>query len=85
MKTENEVRKIVRESLLSFFDRFKSSEPEESKLPNLEIGETMKIKSPEELASYNLSLSSSGQAISDLPNLKGMIFKYDGFSITRIK
>ena len=57
----------------------------ESSLANLKIGQTIKVNSPEELVAFKLKLSPSGQAVSDLPELEGMVFTYDGKSLTRIK
>ena len=54
-------------------------------LKDMKVGETIKINSPEELATFDLKLDSSGQAVSDLPELKGMVFAYNGVSIARLK
>jgi len=58
---------------------------EEIDLSTLKVGQSIKINSPSELSPFNLKLSPSGQAISDLPKLKGMIFNYEGKTLTRIK
>ena len=52
---------------------------------DMQVGETIKLESPQDLAPFNMRLSSSGQAMSELPDLKGRIFDYKGSSITRLK
>lgn len=52
---------------------------------DMQVGETIKLKSPQDLAPFNMRLSSSGQAMSELPELKGRVFDYKGSSITRLK
>ena len=54
-------------------------------LKDMEVGETIKINSPEDLAPFYLKLNSSGQAASDLPELEGMVFSYNGVPISRLK
>ena len=54
-------------------------------LKDMEVGETIKINKPEDLAPFYLKLDSSGQAVSDLPELKGMVFAYNGVSISRLR
>lgn len=58
---------------------------EEIDLSTLKIGQSIDISSPTELAPFNLNLSPSGQATSDIPELKGMVFNYEGKTLTRIK
>ena len=67
---KEEIRKVLREGL---------------NLSNLKVGQSVKISSTTELAPFNLNLSPSGQATSDLPELKGMVFNYQGNLLTRIK
>jgi ribosomal protein S18 len=52
-------------------------------LSTLKVGQSININSPSELAPFNLKLSSTGQAISDIPELKGMVFNYAGKTLTR--
>lgn len=52
---------------------------------DMQVGETIKLESPQDLAPFNMRLSSSGQAMSELPELKGRVFDYKGSSITRLK
>ena len=52
---------------------------------DMQVGETIKIKNSQDLAPFNMSLDPSGQAMSELPDLKGRIFDYKGSSITRLK
>lgn len=52
---------------------------------DMQVGETIKLKSSQDLAPFNMRLSSSGQAMSELPELKGRVFDYKGSSITRLK
>ena len=54
-------------------------------LSTFKVGQSINISSPSELAPFNLKLSSTGQAISDIPELKGMVFNYAGKTLTRIK
>jgi len=53
-------------------------------LSTFKIGQSITVNSPSELAPFNLKLSSTGQAISDMPELKGMVFNYTGNTLTRI-
>lgn len=68
----------------SFFDMFKSKKNTGIDLKNLETGETIRASS-KELEPFKLRLTSSGHATSDQPELKGMVFRYENDSITRIK
>jgi len=52
---------------------------------DMQVGETIKLESPQDLAPFNMRLTSSGQAMSELPELKGRVFDYKGSSITRLK
>lgn len=54
-------------------------------LLDMQVGETIKLKSSQDLAPFNMSLDPSGQAVSELPELKGRIFDYKGSSISRLK
>lgn len=54
-------------------------------LLDMQVGETIKLNSSQDLAPFNMKLTSSGQAMSDLPELKGRIFDYKGSSISRLK
>ena len=65
--------------------RKKDKDSSRVNLKDMEVGETIKINSPEDLAPFYLKLNSSGQAISDLPELNGMVFSYNGVSISRLK
>jgi hypothetical protein len=51
----------------------------------MQVGETIKLNSPQDLAPFNMKLDPSGQAMSDLPELKGRVFDYKGSSISRLK
>jgi hypothetical protein len=52
---------------------------------DMQVGETIKLKSPQDLAPFNMKLNPSGQAMSELPELKGRVFDYKGSSISRLK
>lgn len=52
---------------------------------DMQVGETIKLESPQDLAPFNMKLDPSGQAVSELPELKGRVFDYKGSSITRLK
>jgi hypothetical protein len=52
---------------------------------DMQVGEKIKLKSPQDLAPFNMKLDPSGQAMSELPELKGRVFDYKGSSITRLK
>lgn len=52
---------------------------------DMQVGETIKLKSSQDLTPFNMNLDPSGQAMSELPELKGRIFDYKGSSITRLK
>jgi hypothetical protein len=65
-------------NLTDLFRQIKKKSTNGSSLAALKIGQTIKINNPAELAPFNLKLTSSGQAMSDLPELEGMVFKYDG-------
>jgi hypothetical protein len=54
-------------------------------LLDMQVGETIKLSSPQDLAPFNMKLDPSGQAMSDLPELKGRVFDYKGSSISRLK
>jgi hypothetical protein len=54
-------------------------------LLDMQVGETIKLSSPQDLAPFNMKLDSSGQAMSDLPELKGRVFDYKGSSTSRLK
>jgi hypothetical protein len=54
-------------------------------LLDMQVGETIKLNSPQDLAPFNMKLDPSGQAMSDLPELKGRVFDYKGSSISRLK
>jgi len=54
-------------------------------LLDMQVGETIKLNSSQDLAPFNMSIDSSGKAVSDLPELKGMVFAYNGASISRLK
>jgi hypothetical protein len=72
-------------NLTDLFRQIKKKSTNGSSLAALKIGQTIKINNPAELAPFNLKLTSSGQAMSDLPELEGMVFKYDGKTLTRIR
>lgn len=52
---------------------------------DMQVGETIKLESPQDLAPFNMKLDPSGQAVSELPELKGRVFDYKGSSISRLK
>lgn len=52
---------------------------------DMQVGEKIKLESPQDLAPFNMKLDPSGQAMSELPELKGRVFDYKGSSITRLK
>jgi hypothetical protein len=54
-------------------------------LLDMQVGETIKLSSPQDLAPFNMKLDPSGQAMSDLPELKGRVFDYKGSSTSRLK
>jgi hypothetical protein len=54
-------------------------------LLDMQVGETIKLNSPQDLAPFNMKLDPSGQAMSELPELKGRVFDYKGSSISRLK
>jgi hypothetical protein len=54
-------------------------------LLDMQVGETIKLNSPQDLTPFNMKLTSSGQAMSELPELKGRVFDYKGSSISRLK
>jgi hypothetical protein len=54
-------------------------------LLDMQVGETIKLNSPKDLAPFNMKLDPSGQAMSELPELKGRVFDYKGSSISRLK
>lgn len=54
-------------------------------LLDMQVGETIKLKSSQDLAPFNMRLDPSGQAMSELPELKGRVFDYKGSSISRLK
>jgi len=54
-------------------------------LLDMQVGETIKLNSPQYLAPFNMKLDPSGQAMSELPELKGRVFDYKGSSISRLK
>ena len=45
-------------------------------LLDMQVGETIKLESPQDLAPFNMKLNPSGQAMSELPELKGRVFDY---------
>jgi hypothetical protein len=75
---KSELKKLIKEEIRKVLN-------ETLDLSTLKIGQTIKISSSSELAPFNLKLHPSGQAISDLPELDGMVFKYEGNTLTRIK
>jgi hypothetical protein len=54
-------------------------------LLDIQVGETIKLNSPQDLAPFNMKLDPPGQAMSELPKLKGRVFDYKGSSISRLK
>jgi hypothetical protein len=75
---KSDFKKLIKEEIIKILK-------EELNLNNLKIGQSVKITTPTELSPFNLKLSPSGHAISDLPELEGMIFNYQGNYLTKIK
>jgi hypothetical protein len=81
---KEEIHKVLGENLIKNF-LFGKSKTDSTDLSTLQVGQSIKINSPSELNPFNLKLSPSGQATSDQPELKGMVFNYKGTTLTRIK
>jgi len=72
-------------SIIKRFKDYLSNHNNSFRLDNLEVGGSIKFKSITDLAPFNLKIMSRGkggydpinQAISDLPELKDMIFQID--------